>query len=722
MIKFTPNVKWLDGAAITAIDYNYLTEKMIIFYKLEGGSEFEEIQMGTDFKPFIHYSKGSNKYDQVKHGDSYKSIKAVKATYEQTVLLPPETQFLIQTGKKLYDGIGLSDMKIIVFDIETTSLDPEEGEILSIGIHGNYDFADGKRTVLLTNEMSEMHMLLDFIDFMKVNDPDILVGHNVFEFDIPYIEHRMMKKKIAPNIGRCGLPMYKNFYSTKINRLIAGSDFFQYIIPGRHVVDTMHLAMNEDIRRREFESYGLKYLAQYLGVAPKDRVYLEGDKIAEMYKTDREKFIKYLEGDLEETMGLMKLMLPAYFHMCKIIPITLQNQIYAGATRKFTALFVGDYYEAGKGLPMAQETRKFQGATTDTENIGIYYNVAKYDVSSLYPSTMRYRNMVPKSDELGVFMKYLIKFMDERLEYKYKAEEVEGKDEKLYEEYYAYQLALKILINSFYGVLGTGGFIFNDFDAAESITAYGRKVLLAMKDFLEKNKCTPIEMDTDGIYFIYPKDTDPNVLLEELNKEMESGIKVDFEKKFRSMISYMSKTYVLMPEAYPKKKIKIAGSAFRKRGMHPFLKKWLATSFEKLLTHDIKGYEDNSFLLKRAIGQRELALVEVVESKKISYDYKHYTKRAKQVKIAHFEAMRKEGKENDYKAGSKVSLYYAGDKITKQKSDMVKLYVEGDENTENDYNVDSYLNMLKVWEDKLDIFYKQIKNENQTVEDNKKNN
>lgn len=703
--------KWKNQNSIIALEYNYQNDNMTVYSRNKDKNVVEVLKKGEYFKPFLYYSTNKENYNIVRHSDDFKTLRGLKKNYEDGILLHPETQFLIQNQTKLYAGMALSDMKLAVWDIETTGLEKEKETILAIGVKTNYMLKNGKNTIFFKNEGDgEKAMLIEFLNFIIEEDPDIMVGHNVFEFDFPFVEHRMNLHKIPLQLGRNKSLMYKDFYTTKVNRLIPGSDFYQYRLPGRYVVDTMHLAQIEDTRRNEFESYSLKYLAQHLKIAPKDRVYIEGNEIKNFFKTDFEKFTKYLKDDLEETEGLMKLFLPAYFQMSRIIPITLQNQIYAGATRKFTSLFIGDYYINETALPLAEETRKFQGATTSAELKGIFFNVAKYDVSSLYPSTMRYKGYFPRKDILGVFEKYLIQFMDERLLYKRKAEEVEGKDDKLYEEYYAYQLALKILINSFYGVLGTGGFIFNDFDMADAVTKYGREVLQLMVEFLRDNKCEVIEIDTDGCYFTYPKDTDPDELLKDLNSKTEDGINIDFEKKFRAMLSYKDKTYVTMPENYPKKDITIKGSAFKKRGMQTYLKKSLKKSFETLLLGDVQGYKDNILLLKKAIANRELAIEEVMDSRRISYDYKHYINRAHKAKISVFEAMRKEGKEKFFQAGDKVRTYYQGETITKQKSDMVKLYDE--DCLENDYNVDYYISKLIQWESDFAPFLKQIEETN----------
>lgn len=714
MAKFTPKYDWLDNGSLISLDYDNKSGQLTAFYRKDSENYFKDLEVGVDYKPFIYLSENSDKYNMIRHTDSMYNLRSLRQSYGSNALfLTPETQFLIQSKYKLFNNTKFSDLKIFVFDIETTSLDPRNGEILAIGVKSNVPLKDGKYSKFFKADHDDKNALISFLSMIDEEDPDIMVGHNVFSFDLPYIEFRMNKHKIPARFGRFNTLMYKDFHTTKVSRLKKGFEFYQYRIPGRYIVDTMHLAIIEDTRRNEFESYSLKYLAQKLKVAPPDRIYIEGSEIKDIYHTDFEKFSKYLEDDLTETFGLTKMFLPAYIQMSKLIPITLQNQIYAGATKKIMNLFIGDYYHAEKSLPKAQPSRDFGGGYVYSEEVGIYQNVAKYDVASLYPSLMRYKNFVPVLDELGVFKYYLIKFMDERLEYKYKAEEVEDTDEKLYEEYFAYQLALKILINSFYGVLGNSYFIFNDYDAAENVTMTGQEIVKKIAKMVKESGCHIIEVDTDGVIFSYPSTVDPGVLIKEVNAEMDEGIVVEFEKRYKSMLCYSDKTYVCLPEDYPKKPLLIKGSAFKKRGMVSFLKKWMHRSFVFFLMNQPEKYEEELFLLKRALATQTLDVEELVESKTISYDYKHYIGRTSGGKIAHFEAMRKEGKEDKYSSGSKVKYYFSGD-FSKKKSDMVKLYDE--ENKLNDYNSDYYISQITDWEKKFEPYYKKLKNE--TVKSN----
>src|SRR6202011_4114652 len=66
------------------------------------------------------------------------------------------------------------------------------------------------------------------------------------------------------------------------------------------------------------------------------------------------------------------------------------------------------------------------------------------------------------------------------------------------------QHAFKILINSFFGFLGTNGLHFNDPDAAARVTAAGRSVMENIVTRLRERGCRVIEVDTDGAFFQPP--------------------------------------------------------------------------------------------------------------------------------------------------------------------------------------------------------------------------
>ena len=100
---------------------------------------------------------------------------------------------------------------------------------------------------------------------LKPRDPDIIEGHNIFDFDLPYIEARCKRHRVKLDIGRDGSRL-----SSRPSRFSAGerlSGCRRYEVYGRHIVDTLHMVQLYDVSHRELESYGLKAVARHFGVA-----------------------------------------------------------------------------------------------------------------------------------------------------------------------------------------------------------------------------------------------------------------------------------------------------------------------------------------------------------------------------------------------------------------------------------------------------------------------
>ena len=94
------------------------------------------------------------------------------------------------------------------------------------------------------------------------------------------------------------------------------------------------------------------------------------------------------------------------------------------------------------------------------------------------------------------------------------------------------QAAFKILINSFYGYLGFAHAHFNDFAMAEQVTAEGRSIVKAMIDWLKAHGAKPVEIDTDGIYFVPPRfrnSKEMTTFRNAFQRSLPKGIEIEFQ-------------------------------------------------------------------------------------------------------------------------------------------------------------------------------------------------
>jgi DNA polymerase elongation subunit (family B) len=134
----------------------------------------------------------------------------------------------------------------------------------------------------------------------------------------------------------------------------------------------------------------------------------------------------------------------------------------------------------------------------------------------------------------------------------------------------ALQQSFKILINAFYGYLAFGTGHWNDFEAANRVTEEGRAVVTTIIEALTAAGATPLEADTDGVYFVPPAShvaNDDEGLLAALATRLPEGISLELDGRYVAMLSYKMKTYALLDD---RGRVTLKGSGFRSRGLEPF--------------------------------------------------------------------------------------------------------------------------------------------------------
>lgn len=112
----------------------------------------------------------------------------------------PVSQYLMRTGITLFQDMIFEDLRRLQLDIETLGLNPrdDDGAIVMIALkQGDYE-------ELLFLETDERDLLLRFSEAIQRLDPDVIEGHNVFNFDLPYLVERARRWQIPLRLGRDG--------------------------------------------------------------------------------------------------------------------------------------------------------------------------------------------------------------------------------------------------------------------------------------------------------------------------------------------------------------------------------------------------------------------------------------------------------------------------------------------------------------------------------------
>lgn len=613
-----------------------------------------------------------------------------------------QQQFLTMAPARLFRGMTFHDLKRLQLDIETMTTpgfdfpnaEREEDEIIIISLRDN----SGWEYCLSGPEMSEKEMLQKMVELIFERDPDVIEGHNLFNFDLPYIEKRCKRHKVKLNIGRDGSKL-----KGRPSRFSAGErtlSYKRYEAFGRHIIDTLHLVILYDVIHRDLESYNLKAVARYFEVAAPERTYVEGSKITELYKSNPEELRKYAMDDVRETAAISEILSPSCFYQAQIIPYSYQSCVTRGNASRIDALLISKYLTNNQGLPAPEKSRQFQGGLTASFETGVFANVWHADVRSLYPSVILSKKLNPSRDVLGVYSELLANLRDFRFKAKDALRDAQTREEK--DHFNAIQSSFKILINSFYGYTGFSMGTFNDYDMAEEVTATGREILTNMLDYLKDSNAQVLEMDTDGIYFIPPEEIDSTEEMQQrLQSTLPEGIDIELDSTYQAMFCYKSKNYALLENDG---KISISGAALKSRGLEPFQRKFLHEMIFLLLNGKKNEVPDLYRSYEKALKNRDFPLTDLAKRENLSSSPKTYADKlasGKGRRSAAYELALKA--DRNYRQGDQIAFYITGEKKNVTVVDSAKLLKEGDESQRDD-NIPYYMEKLKKLKDKFKAF------------------
>lgn len=430
-------------------------KKLLNSNSLEGNSYYKHIKEFTDRWQYLKYRKA-------KHADIW-------SIYNQ------QESALIKEGITYFKGMKVEDLSVLAFDIEGTGLSfDDNSKVLLISNTFKKNGKIIKKLFCYDNYVNEADMFDDWCKWIREIDPSVIVAHNIFGYDLPYMSHCAVKAGTKLWLGRDGGPVRFNTYPSKFRK--DGSqqyDFCDIIIAGREIIDTFFLSIKYDIGRN-FESYKLKTIIKHLGLEKQDRQHYDASKIAKNYTipSEWEKIKKYAADDADDALALYELMIPPFFYLSQSVPRTFQQIINTASGAQLNALMIRAYLQENHSLPKASEAQSYEGAIS-MGIPGIYKNVKKVDVASLYPSIMLHHQVFDfKKDPKGYMIEMLNYFTEERLKNKKLAKETGNK-------YYNHlEQSGKLFINSAYGFLGTPGLLFNSPEKAAFITRKGREILL----------------------------------------------------------------------------------------------------------------------------------------------------------------------------------------------------------------------------------------------------
>ena len=570
----------------------------------------------------------------------------------------PVEQYLMLSGRVYFRGLNYEDLHRLQFDLETTSLDPHRGRIFLIAVKDSRGLA----TVLeAPSQEDEPRVIRELCALIQKHDPDVIENHNLFGFDLPFLEHRAHVHDIPLALGRRGGPL---LLEKREETLAIGPEArkrTRYSIPGRELIDTLDAVRRHDFVVRDMPSYGLKDVARYFGIAATERVYLAGPKIFETYRRNPEQVRHYALDDVNEVDGLSRRLLGSPFALAGMAPRRYERLASAGpAMGVLEPILVRAYLRAGAALPSSAlhpgSQGMHEGGAVHLFAEGVAVHVVKADVASLYPSLMRTFQIGPATDHLGVLLGILGSLTDLRLTHKEAARLAPAGSIEA-NQHHATQAAMKILINSAYGYMGAGSMaLFADSQAADEVTRRGRGILNQVVEALRERGMALIEADTDGVYFAVPNEwseEQEQVLVGEVDALLPAGIHLEYEGRYRAMFSHEVKNYALLTYG---DQLVVHGVALRSSRAEPFGERFLRQALQYLMNDDVPGLRQCYLAMVDALRQRDLPASDLAARVRLSKTPEAYQAARASHPEPQYEALLNAGRTRWY-PGERVRFY-----------------------------------------------------------------
>uniref|UniRef100_A0A8C2PYZ0 DNA polymerase n=1 Tax=Cyprinus carpio TaxID=7962 RepID=A0A8C2PYZ0_CYPCA len=460
-----------------------------------------------------------------------------------------------------------------------------------------YDFKDAvrKKNGIVEIAGTERALLGFFLAKMHKIDPDVLVGHDIFGFDLEVLLQRISVCKV-PHWSKIG-----RLRRVNMPKLGGRSGFAEKSATCGRLVCDVEISAKELIRCK---SYHLTELAAQ--ILKTERVVVPPENIRNFY-SDSPHLLYLLELTWMDAKLILQIMcelnvLPLALQITNIAGNVMSRTLMGGRSERNEYLLLHAFHEknfivpdkqffkkpqqdmgededidSGKGK--SNKTRKkaaYAGGLVLDPKVGFYDKfILLLDFNSLYPSIIQEFNIcfttvergatnarkktedddeIPElpdqSLEMGILPKEIRKLVERRRQVKLLMKQADLNPD-VYLQYDIRQKALKLTANSMYGCLG---FSFSRFYAkplAALVTHKGREILMHTKEMVQRMNLEVIYGDTDSI-MINTNSTNleevfklGNKVKSEVNK-LYKLLEIDIDGVFKSLLLLKKKKYAAL--------------------------------------------------------------------------------------------------------------------------------------------------------------------------------
>ncbi|MCQ2056076.1 MAG: DNA polymerase II [archaeon] len=517
------------------------------------------------------------------------------------------THFVVQMES--FENIDSFDpgLKFLAFDIENSILHESIFTICSV----TYDNGEIKTCEPVTG--SETDIIKKFSEIIIKEDPDVITGYNIDNYDIKKICDRAKFLGVLDEVkwGRDGgIPKFSN-------------EIF-WRVKGRLIVDAWKSVRKElKLKQETLNAVSMQILGESkMDVDPKH--------IDDEWANDKNKVIKYCIKDAELSLKILLRIgsVRKGIDLSTVSMLPLEDVLTSGTSTLVDSLLIRKADKDKIGVPMTRKVvgmKQIEGGYVHTMVPGIYHWVCVLDFKSMYPSLIIAKNIcfttlaedgeiispngvryMSKERRVGLLPTILKDLMKERDEIKIKMKETKIESEYHYLD--GLQSAMKVLMNTFYGVFASSFYRFTDRNIGSSITSFARSTITGIINEVQSENISVVYSDTDSIFVQSPAD-DLNSSINFGNKMARrfstDGGTLEFEKILEPLFTHGKKKRYVGKVVWPEAKDELLVRGYEIRRSDSFdLQSNLLT---KLFNFILQEKTNEALLLVKETVQRVLS-------------------------------------------------------------------------------------------------------------------
>jgi DNA polymerase, archaea type len=566
-------------------------------------------------------------------------------------------------------------LRILSFDIENAIRERTIFTICGVAEGGGRP----RRTFRL-GDPNERVILEDFVRIVEEDDPDVITGYNIGGYDIPLLLER------AKAVGLPALLLGRERSAPRE----MGDRLWK--VTGRVVADAWWSARQELHPKQE----SLQFVARtLLGDSKLD---VDRRNIAAEWERDRDRVMEYCEHDADLALRILVRLrsMDKAADLATVAHLPLEEGLNGRTSLFVDALLIplADQKHVGV-LPTHRTGRDapIEGGYVHAIRPGIYRWVVVLDFKSMYPSIIIARNLcfttlspegttvAPSgarflSPEIrrGIIPQILSDLLADRDRFRQLGRASTESDQRTY--YDGLQNAVKVLMNSFYGVLASSFYRFTNKDIGSAITAFAREAITSIIKDLEADGHEVVYSDTDSVFVRSPIDT-----LEGAREFGETtarrftheGVTFEFQSVYESFFSHGAKKRYVGRTVWPREETVIRGYESRRTDAFDFQSEALLEVFDLVLKGDTDGAVRRSRELVQSVREHSVPVERLVISRSVraESEYNASTRDALPF-LRVFRQLQKEG--YDVIPGMRVSWIVTNSRISPQE---VEPWIDG---------------------------------------------